>query len=82
MTAIEDAKELRVFLRTVQGQKAAINSIEFTKTPAVRLLLMVNGVTPLRDLMALAPELDDPQLVDALCESGLIAAVDPNSQAH
>ena len=65
-----------VYSRTPAGQREVIFSDSLLEPPAQRLLLLVNGETPLRTLLDLL-RLDGPNVGDAivrLVDQGLIAA--------
>lgn len=65
-----------IYSRTPAGQREVIFSDSLLEPPAQRLLLLVNGETPLRTLLDLL-RLDGPSVGDAivrLVDQGLLAA--------
>lgn len=65
-----------IFARTVEGQRAAFTSSPKLPADQQRLLLMLNGHTPLGDLLGLVPALDGELAVRGLVAAGLIEEVD------
>jgi hypothetical protein len=60
------------------GQRVAVVSPHTLDDAERRLLLMVNGLTPMDELLALAPELVQADVVDKLEREGLIADEPPS----
>lgn len=78
MPAVRSIDKPRVFGRTVMGQRVAVVSPHTLDDAERRLLLMVNGLTPMDELLALAPELVQADVVDKLEREGLIADEPPS----
>lgn len=80
----QDHNDRRVFLRTAAGQRAAIYN-DGTELDAAqrRLLLLVNGYTPLPDLVAHhLPSQQVPSVVSHLVRAGLIEPVHDSARAN
>ena len=72
----------RVFQRTVRGQQAVlVRSPELT-SKEMRLLLMINGETPMDHLMQLAPDVMEPLLLNHLMQLGLIESSSMGSEVR
>ena len=66
----------KIFERTAAGQREALDDKLALGDPGRRMLLMVNGYTPLADLAARLPGVADIDTrVQALVDRGLIADV-------
>lgn len=79
MNADPSTSQKRVFRRTLDGQKAALSPDALLSPIEMRLLLIVNGCTPLDDLISLAPALNDEASVKRLLRDGLIEAASSSS---
>jgi hypothetical protein len=65
-----------VYMRTAGGQREAVFGSRVLSKDQRRLLLMINGYTPLRTLVDLCPEVADMiAAIGHLVESDLIAPV-------
>lgn len=65
-----------VYRRTVAGQRAAIERPDLLSDDARRVLLLLNGITPLDALLAHGSPLPDAEaVVRQLLSQGLIEAV-------
>lgn len=74
MNTDRSSSQRRIFRRTLDGQKAALFAKALLSPTEMRLLLIVNGCTPLEDLISLAPALNDEASVKRLLNDGLIEA--------
>lgn len=72
--SIEPAAVLR---RTRAGQREAVYAGSLTNSTARRLLLVVNGFTPIGDLLQMDRELAEPVQLDGLLRAGLLEHVEP-----
>ncbi len=72
-----------VYKRTSFGQRELLRGFDESAGPAMRMLARVNGYTPLRQLIELAPEdaRDLVRVLPELVERGLLELTDP-SQAR
>jgi len=71
-----------ILCRTPAGSREAVMEAANLSDAERRLLLIVNGHTPLADLLLRLPESDAPQVVHKLLDHGLIANADEVTRAR
>lgn len=74
MNTQKNAHHDAIYRRTRLGQHAAIGEFPALDADARRLLLVVNGITPIGQLAKLAPQLGEPRIAESLLRSGMIEA--------